>query len=74
MGVRHCKGNPLLHYPKSMSQAQLQAVSEGQERREGGGKVDISREFCCFLSNGFMMVLGAITLEPAFVRLSTANG
>ena len=57
-----------------MSQAQLQAVSDGQGRLEAGGKVDISRDFCCFLSNGFQVVLGTITLEPAFVRLSIAGG
>lgn len=34
-------------------------------------KVDISREFTCFLSNGIATLLGTITLESNFVRLST---
>ena len=34
-------------------------------------KIDISREFTCFLSNGMMTILGSIELESSFVRLTT---
>ena len=54
--------------------ASFRSQSQDGETEWQDEKADISREFCCFLCNGIMVVQGKITLEPAFIRLSTANG
>ena len=39
-----------------------------------GQAVDVSREFTCFLCNGYMTMLGSIQVEEQFIRLRAANG
>ncbi len=36
--------------------------------------LDISREFSCFLCNGYITLLGSITMETNSLRLAAANG
>ena len=61
-------------FPRGFPRGNAQAMEP--ERREGGAgeRVDISRDFCCFLCNGFVVIQGLITLQPSFVRLSTCVG
>ena len=59
---------------RAMAAHSVRETGQALRRQGDGDRLDISRDFSCFLCNGHVVVQGCITLEPSFVRLSVATG